>query len=312
MKLVFLMLLLIPMTYAGTVQQFKRTYNNLRNLDLSECKETYRFLNDNWMDCHFKLPENKQVSPANLPILGHSFSTDQDDITANIDIRTFTHSYEEASLETSIWVSVTYYKAGDNRIHTMPKEYYSPKIIRDLIKKAFTISDKNGTLTTTLLGVPEKNQWATETPLKKVYVGVRKVVPSLSACEKNYKVEMSDSWPEEDHPFSQCIVKDGVERQALPLSESFWSQELQSYKTSLAINDIYFSFYNGQYTITVGENEDIPFAKAESSIRKAIDELGSNEVVFMIFEDQLNTLQANEKILGELFFHQKVLLLKLR
>lgn len=307
MKLVFLILLMVPTAYAGSVHLIKRTYTNLRNLDLGECKQSYRFLNDNWMDCHFKLPENKQVSPANLPILSHSFSTDQEGITAEIDIRTFTHSYEEASLETSMWVSVSYRKSGDFHIHSMPKEYYSPKIIKDLIKKAFTLSDKKGTLTTTLLGVPENNKWAEEKSLKKVLVGLRTVTPDINECEKTYKVEMSDSWPEEDHPFSMCVVKNGIERQSLPLSESFWSSKLKKYKNTFSINEILFSIYNGQYSILVSENQDIPFAKAENDIKRAINELGSKEIVFTIFEDELNTLQSNEKIMGQLEYEKKII-----
>lgn len=307
MKHLFIVLFLIPTVYASPVQLFKRTYTNLRNLNLSECSQSYRFLNGNWMDCHFKLPDNKQVSPAIFPTLNHSFATELPGITAEIDIRTFTHTYEEASLETSMWVSVNYRKAGEIYIQTLPKEYYSPEIITKLIKKAFAISDKNGILTTTLLGVPEKNKWANEVALKSVYIGERTVKPELSECQKTYKVEMSDSWPEEDKPFSSCIVTEGVERQGLPLSENFWSKQLKSYKDSVSIGDIHFQFYNGQYTILVGENEDIPFAKAENAIRKAINELGTQKIVFMIYEDQINTLKSNERILGVMDYRNKII-----
>lgn len=294
------------------VKTFKRTYINLKNLDLGECEKNYRFLNDNWMDCEFKLPEGNQVAPARYPVLNYTINVGLGDITAYIDIRTVASTFEEASLGTKVWVTGYYQKAGVNSIHMLPRKNYSPEILKSLLKIAFTRSDADGSMTSELIGVPNtsaENTMTKDVPGEQMYIGVKNVVPSLSACEKVYEVVLNDNWPDEGAWSSSCFVKEGTSRDLLPLSESHWTARLARFKTSQVIKlegkknpSVLFQFMSGHYSIFVGTEDSyevaIPFADTKQWIKEAITKLGTHQVVFEIRQSELHKLHKHEEVLG--------------
>lgn len=296
------------------VKSFKRTYTNLRNLDLGECEKNYRFLNDNWMDCEFKLPEGNQVVPAQYPILNYTINVGLGDITAYVDIRTVASTFEEASLGTRVWVTIYYQKAGVNMIHEMPRKYYSETIFKSLLKIALAKSDAEGSMTSLMVGVPntsQENQMTKDVPLEQMHIAVKNVVPNLAACEKSYEVVLNDQWPDDGAWSSACHVKEGIARDLLPLSATHWSERLGRFKNSLVVKlegeenpSILFQFYSGQYTIFVGTNDSfevaIPFKDSKGWIKDAITKLGVQQVVFYVKESELKQLHKHEEVLGKM------------
>lgn len=296
------------------VKTFKRTYTNLKNLDLGECEKNYRFLNDNWMDCEFKLPEGNQVSPAHYPVLNYTINVGLGDVTAYIDIRTVARTFDEASLGTTVWVTAYYRKAGDNSIHMLPKKNYSPEIFKSLLKSAFTRSDADGSMTAEMMGVPNtspENQMTKDIPGEQIYIGARNVVPNLNECEKVYEVVLNDRWPDDGAWSSSCFIKEGTPRDLMPLSKDYWTERLNRFKKSEIITiegkespSILFQFLSGHYSIFVGTEDSyevaIPFADAKNWIKEAITKLGTHQVIFTIKQSDLKLLQRNEEILGKM------------
>lgn len=296
------------------IQEFKRTFVNLRNMDLSECAENYRFINDNWMDCEFKLPGDNQIVPARYPILNFTIEVNMGDITGYVDIRSQARTFEEASLGTNLWVSAYYQKKNILGIQTLPRKFYSPAVLISWIKKAFEMTDADGSMTSMMMGVPntkQSNTMTIDTPIQEVFVGVRNITPKLEDCAKTYAVILNDNWPDEGFPSSSCMVKEGKPRSNIPLSEDYWSSRLTAYKISKAIPvdstpgaSVLFQFLSGHYTIFAGENNEydvsVPFTTSEAWIKEALAKLGTHQIIFMVKKDELKSLDKNESVLGRM------------
>jgi hypothetical protein len=286
------------------VQEFERTYLNLASIDLSECKKNYRFINGNWMDCTFKLPAPKgsiQITPAHYPILDYTLNVELGDVTLYIDVRTTARSFEEASTETTMWISSYYRKEGVPNIHMMNKEFYSSEVLAKALKRAFAKMDANKSMTATIMGVPDRtkeNTLTSDKSLQDIFVGVKNVTPELNQCKSVYLNELQDRWPDPDVWSSGCTYVFGEEERTLPLGPDYWSEELVTINEAqnFAIKaqssdqpDVYFYVGPNIFSITVGDDMNVPFPEAKAWIDDAIKQAGTIKTIYLLKKSEINT-----------------------
>jgi hypothetical protein len=323
-------------TYAPRYREIDRVFNHLDAADVSGCKTTFRFLNGNWMDCEVDLDASafplEQLSHETLPIRSFSFPTEEPDVSLEVRVEQDTVWSPLPTMR--LFISATYAKVGEVTIHQMPADHYSCDRLSDVVASAFDRLSRDGTFASrmfALTGPGFEHPLATDTILGDLYVATQTASLDLAACKDGYVDEMSDSWPDPDHWISYCDVTIGGNRQALPLSNEYWSARLATLaKTDpivVRIADaesaragstptVTITYGTGGYVVELaviddasGEPEDasIPWDRAEGWVSKAFSQIHELTWSLLLKESERSTLLPGEKVEGRLVLRDQKL-----
>jgi hypothetical protein len=313
---------------ATPYREVERVFNRLDAADGSGCRSTFRFLNDNWMDCVVDLDRSafplQNIAHETLPIRSFSFPTEERGISLEVRVEEVTAWSELPTMR--LFVSAYYKKAGEVTIHQMPAEQYSCDRLVDTLTKAFAELSRDDTYASRMIaltGPAFEHPLATDRILGDLYVARRTVSLERAGCKAGYYDGMTDSWPDPDHWTSYCTVSTPGSRHPLPLTNDHWSARLTTLaKTDpiiLRIGDVgarpgttptvTIWYGDGGYTIefavvddATGEPEDasIPWDRAERLLSRALEDVHEVTWPLLMKESESSTLLPGERIEGRL------------
>lgn len=292
--------------HAQEYKEIRRTYVNLKNLDLSECLQTFRFLNGNYMDCARSLPLSKsrqleKLTSSYYPVQSFAFPISGTDLEFYMRFETSgTYSSDERIL-----VAGYYQKVGQTgRLQELSPEHYSPSVFEFYLKQALLQISQNGGWTSArpFIAIPEPlgNNVVEDGMLASIYVARRKMDLRVEDCKKTFRTWEADAWPDEDYWVSDCDVIFLPDHSPIPLRKSDWGSDLQPAATEeISVGAAILSYSASGFTVSFrGEKKwDDVKEDVEAVLQKAHNSVYG---YFILRDSELGTLTKNDELLGRL------------
>ncbi len=310
--------------YARTLEykEVIRTYKNLDKIDLSACREKFRFINNNWMDCNFRLP---QVIDSPVAQLKH-IRTEQIEKTEAVSetmnkflrINSSYRDMDDASGNINLWASFYFQIMGERTIHYAELALYQYVLLESTIRNV--LSTWHPEAVTIVAQDPEaESEFIEDKVIGSVYFGMNSASVNAEECLDNYEHDQADNWPEtEEIWYSTCSYTSSEYREPVYL-QNHWSKKLKSHPLSssqviqLTGGMVAEVFYSGSgFSITLGKivdnqsdfNLDLPPEIAAPLIREAALKAGKMSAHFFLPESRILTLKDNDRILGKLILRR--------
>lgn len=310
----FSMLLLTGLSVqAQEYKEVSRTYVNLTNIDFSECLNTFRLLNGNYMDCsrrmmNFVSDKMDNITSTRYPIQTYTFPLAGTELEFYLRIET---SGSQASDE-RIWISGYYQKTGRaGFIKTLSPEFYSPGVLMSYLNQALLKISQNGGWTSewSFIAIPKPStdSIVRDKVLASIYVARRRIELNMEDCKKTFHAEEVDAWPNENYWYSSCSVRVQPDHFPIPLNRSQWNSELQSAANDeILIPGMSLTFSAGGYDIGLYGKKTWDEIKEDV---EAVMEKAQYSVVpyFIIKDSELWTLTEKDELLGRLVFREGLL-----
>jgi hypothetical protein len=289
MKQFFLLCLASALTHAAPVRyvQVTRHLQNLASMDLSACQASYRFLNDNWMDCSFTVPSPSrsrlaQLTAAQYPQIEMAFPTADPDV--EIFLRLLPqNNYANASLGDARFVFTAYYRrhSQPGRIATLPTESYAAGALTAHLKGFLAITDRRQQIRSRPMIVQEagRNAYVYDTNAGGVVkVGRQTARLSAQKCANTFASIELDNWPYTEEVWgSGCAYRQGRERSLPYLEPSFWSPAVRALhaqsKAQVALGGDFVALANmGPGHVSVVLAKVVPGQAPDTNLRLTADE----------------------------------------
>lgn len=299
-------LLMGACAHAQEYKEISRTYVNFTNMDFSECIQTFRFINGNYMDCHRQLPLStlgrlEKITSTRYPMQNFNFPISGTDLEFYMRIETSGSN----SSDERIWISGYYMKKGQlGLINTLSPEYYTSAIFMSYLKQLLLqISQRGGWISEwPFIAIPEApgNSMVEDKTLDSIYVARRKMDLNIDDCKKSFHSWEADAWPDEDYWVSDCFVVFLPDHSPIPLYKSDWGADLQpAVSETLSEGAGTLSYSTGGYTISfIGKKSwDEIKTDVEAILHKAHYSVYG---YFIIRGAELGTLTEKDELLGHL------------
>ena len=317
----YLSFLLLTFTAEASVFEYRevsRTYKNLEKLDLTACGRSFRFINNNWMDCQFHLPGliNSAVGQiSHFPVNKRELSTAlPEGLNYVTSLETGHRDADEAASGIKLTARTYYQRWGDSTIHSGPSHLYTSQIFLEKLREA--LSGWRPSASTIAAYDPSLSSPFFDDEIKgRVFFGEKIVSPDPVRCLEEYEHDQEDNWPDDEVIYySQCSYSE--EKKFFPLNlTSFWSQKLRN----LPVTEIKIIPLSGGKVARVSSspegisiqlghdsgtgpdfNLDLTKEEATPLIHEAAKMAGTMKPHFFILERNLNSLTSGERILGKL------------
>lgn len=292
------LLFILSLSSVAFGQEYKRlhrTYLDLTAMDLSECRRTFRFINDNWMDCRVHLPKPQpvqplsQITPSDFAFVNLSFPSAVSGIEAYVDVRDSARDYLQVSLGTHLILTMYYTKPGHTGfIEKLPAQNYTWPVFENTIRNALAkiSQEKSYHTQTPMIALPSQDARVQDHIIDSVYVIKRKIPLDLDACRKSFSSRLVDAWPNEDYWVSECKISWTAEHaETLPLEPRFWSARLQAAQSSpIKTGKATLSYSAWGYEVYF--DGELTWAEAENSVRDVFAAAGSSVEGYYILDER--------------------------
>lgn len=254
----YLTILALLLSVTATAQEYKRlhrTYLDLSQMNLDACKDSFRFLNDNYMDCQIDLPQSDagvplaKISPGQYMPTNVTLTADVSGYLAYVDMRDSASDSIDGSLYTHLIFSM-YYQLPDRPgyMQTLPAENYAWPVFEKFLRQALTkISQERAWKTNSpMIALPWNSPSVQEHIIGSIYVAKNTIPVDVDDCQRGLTTELVDAWPDENYWITICSSRWAAlgQGEPLPLNAKYWAQSLQAADTKTTVNNGMFFNYS--------------------------------------------------------------------
>ncbi len=324
MKAALILFLVSSPLLARTLEykEVHRTYRNLEKIDLSHCREKFRFLNNNWMDCSFHLPQMIASPVAQIKHIRTDKVEKTDPVTGTMNkfirIDSTYRDMDDASGNINLWASFYYQLNGERTIHYGDRSLYQYEILENTLRDALATWNPEGK--TIVAWDPEaKSEFMHDEVIGNVFFGMNSASLEAEKCLANYEHDQADNWPDtEEIWYSTCSYTSSEYREPIYLRDH-WSKNLLAHsleevrEISLRSEFVALVSYSGSsFQITLGKmkdgkpdyNLDLTPEEAAPLLREAATKAKKMSAHFFLPESGISTIKANDRILGKLILRK--------
>lgn len=312
----FCLFFALALNFSANAQEYKRlhrTYVDFSQIDLTACKQSFRFLNGNHMDCRLDLPQGQRpdglskISPAFYEPTNVTLTTTAQGYVAYVDMRDSAFDYLDASLSTHLILSM-YYELPDKPgyMQTLPAENYEWSVFEKFLRQALgRIAERRSWKTSSaVIALPWTNPMVDEKVIGSIFVARDRIPVRVEDCESRVSTELVDAWPEQDYWITKCTFQNVLKAhgEAVPLNIDYWAESLFPAQTKTIYNQG-LTFTHSAWGWNVEIHGKRTWADIEALVKETFAKVGTEVFGYYIVDEAMvDHYGSSDWTLGKLVY----------